>query len=337
MTKAQQKLLKDQQTQIDAIIKHLSKIDTLDDNINKIAKLLNIDTKNKLLNFKDEALAKSQEMKKTIATSQQKVEAADTKKELENKKVPESNAWVEHLKKIKEKLFINHKDAMIIAKDPTSVYYYKTDRAKKEKKPKKEKKVHICDFCKKRLYDKSGLNRHMKVHRLEIASLRGQIKKQAKEALPALKERLEKLLDYFRKIDANEAKDDAPQIEEKKVAPKTQEKKIAPKIQEKKVAVKTKGKPFKITQKFISQINNGYKEINDEELGLTSDMIKGTEYINGNVTFNIEGLTIDEIENIDKITIVDDPEKDEIYTIELNQIMDNGDVVVYDEFEVDKD
>jgi len=351
----QQKLMKDQQTLINAIIDHLSKIDTLDNNVNKIAKLLNIDnkqskksvsyvdTKNDMLDFKDEVLKNIKRMRETREKSQKIVNIADTIKESENKKAPKTNAWVQHLKKIKDILFINQKDAMIIATDPNSEYYYKTDRVKKEKKAKKEKKVHICDLCKKQLYDKSGLNRHIKVHRLEISSLRGQIKRQsglinsknlelkkvAIQALPELKERLEKLLDYFRKIEATktkentEVKEDVPKIEVKKNVKKTKNISTPP--------------PFKITQKFISQINSAYKEISDDELGLTSDMIKGTEYINGNVTFNVEGLIVDEVEKIDKITIVDDPEKDDIYTIELNQIIDNGDIVVYEEFEVDKD
>ena len=128
--------------------------------------------------FIDEAKAKIIKSKISREKDIKKVASLIVQPKIKPKTNTNENAWVKHLQYIKSIEDVSHQQAMKMAKDSKNKYFY-NPKPKEVVKQKKEKKVNnTCGICEKVFFDKSGLNRHMQLHKIELSKIRGLIKRQ---------------------------------------------------------------------------------------------------------------------------------------------------------------
>ena len=127
--------------------------------------------------FIDEAKAKIIKSKISREKDIKKVASLIVQPKIKPKTNTNENAWVKHLQYIKSIEDVTHQQAMKMAKDSKNKYFYNPN-PKEVVKQKKEKKVNTCGICEKVFFDKSGLNRHMQLHKIELSKIRGLIKRQ---------------------------------------------------------------------------------------------------------------------------------------------------------------
>ena len=241
------------------------------------------------------------------------------------------NAWVKHLQYIKSIEDVSHQQAMKMAKDSKNKYFYKP-KPKEVVKQKKEKKVNTCGICEKVFFDKSGLNRHMQLHKIELSKIRGLIKRQefflknnnvnpddrenAPDIIAELKARFLFIASHF--------KEDGPPMK----APN----KVKP------VVVKTpkekKHVPY-VSSSVIDDLVNRLNKNYDGELNLTRDMITDSKKNNdGDITLHVRDLEIDDGEKIDSIILAYDEDHDGYNVLLMQRVSIKGSIedMEYDEF-----